>query len=299
MKKDKILKLIGTMAGIGSAVLGGIILESRREKKYISVSVYQIENSKIKEDACAVVISDLHNQEFGRDNKQLIKEIFNINPDFIIIAGDLIMGKPGHKTDVAVKLIKTLGQKYPIYIGRGNHELRADCYKEKYGDMWEEIYGQTVPYSNWLINDSIYLDKYNITISGLDISQKYYRRFKTAPMSADYIEGLLGPVDKNSYNILIAHNPDYFPFYSGYGADLSLSGHIHGGMIIIPGIGGLLSPMVRFFPRYYKGAYFYDGRQMIVSAGLGNHTLKFRVNNKPEIIILKLGNKNSGDTKKN
>ena len=87
---------------------------------------------------------------------------------------------------------------------------------------------------------------------------------------------------------MIGHDPDYFEEYSKWGADLTVSGHVHGGLIIIPRFGGLISPMIKFFPKYYKGDYTIGDQHMIVSAGLGLHTLKIRVNNEPDLVTINL-----------
>lgn len=88
-----------------------------------------------------------------------------------------------------------------------------------------------------------------------------------------------------------AHNPDYFPEYADWGADLSLSGHVHGGMMILPFLGGIVSPAIKLFPRYYKGLYSIGDRKMIVSAGLGCHTIKIRMFNKPDLVMVKINGK--------
>ena len=89
------------------------------------------------------------------------------------------------------------------------------------------------------------------------------------------------------YNILLSHNPLYYPAYRDWGADLTLSGHIHGGIIRIPGLGGLLSPDLTLFPRYDGGHFTERGKHLIVSRGLGNHFL-VRVMNPPEIGVITL-----------
>ena len=99
---------------------------------------------------------------------------------------------------------------------------------------------------------------------------------------------LLPTRHQDAYTILLAHNPDYFPVYAEWGADLVLSGHVHGGMVILPVLGGVVSPMVRLFPKYYRGMYECRNKKMILTGGLGGHTLKFRVNNKPEICVIHL-----------
>lgn len=267
--------------------LVSIIRESWKENRRISFSNYQIKDRRIKKNAKAVVIADLHNSQYSDGNKMLLKSIELINPDFVLVAGDMIVGKEGEPIDVGADLLCALGEKYPVYVGKGNHELRISVY-EKYGDMWERLYARTKDSVTWLINENIYLPEYNITIYGLDMKTEYYQRFRKLYMDESYLQGELSKPDRRSYNILIGHNPEYFEEYAAWGADLTVSGHVHGGLVILPYLGGVISPMVRFFPKYYKGLYEKDGRRMVVSAGLGLHTLKVRVNNEPDLVTIKL-----------
>ena len=102
----------------------------------------------------------------------------------------------------------------------------------------------------------------------------------------DDIISIVGENDKKLMNLMIAHNPIYFPSYKQWGADLVLSGHIHGGIIRIPGIGGLLSPDCTFFPKYDGGMFSEDGATMIVSRGLGTHTIPIRIFNPGELVCV-------------
>jgi hypothetical protein len=100
------------------------------------------------------------------------------------------------------------------------------------------------------------------------------------------LEQMIGKPNDDSFRLLLAHHPCYFDAYAGWGADLTLSGHLHGGIVRLPFFGGVVSPQIRLFPRYDKGMYTMDGKKMIVSAGLGSHTIKLRINNPPELIII-------------
>ena len=66
------------------------------------------------------------------------------------------------------------------------------------------------------------------------------------------------------------------------------TGHYHGGQIIIPGKGGLISPEFEFFPDPYEGMYDYNGMTVILSRGLGNSVAPVRINNYPELVVVKL-----------
>jgi predicted MPP superfamily phosphohydrolase len=92
---------------------------------------------------------------------------------------------------------------------------------------------------------------------------------------------------------LLAHTPTKLDAYSEWGADLVLSGHMHGGMIQVPFIGGLLSPEVELFPKYDKGYFISNETHMILSAGLGNGVFPLRILNKPELCLVTLKVKNN------
>lgn len=275
------------VAALCVITLVNILLESHRENKKISFSSYRIKDKRLKKNAKIVMISDLHNACYGEKNSELLHVVETISPDLILVAGDVIVGKTGLSVDTGVDFLNSLGESFPVFVGKGNHEMRTSIY-EKYGDMWETLYERTKDKVHWLINDSIYLADYNMTIYGLDMKPEYYRRFKKLYMDSAYLEEELRKPDKRSYNILIGHDPDYFEKYAAWGADLCVSGHVHGGLIIIPHLGGLISPMIKFFPKYYKGVYNIGDSHMIVSAGMGLHTLKIRVNNEPDLVTINL-----------
>ena len=92
----------------------------------------------------------------------------------------------------------------------------------------------------------------------------------------------------NSYHILLAHNPSYMEAYKEWGSDLILSGHLHGGCVRLPGIGGVITPQAFLFPKY-SGEMTVDGKQtIIVSKGLGTHTFNVRLFNPAEVIAITL-----------
>ena len=143
-----------------------------------------------------------------------------------------------------------------------------------------------------LYNEKISLKRTDdiINLYGLCFDMIYYKRPYKFSKDFDIIENekLLGHPNINLYNILLAHNPLYFKVYSEWGADLILSGHIHGGIVRIPFIGGLLSPERKLFPKYYSGKYKINDSKLIVNRGLGNTKIKLRMFNKPEISVITL-----------
>ncbi len=244
---------------------------------------------KITERYRAVVLADLHNKRYGKDNELLLCAIEEIKPDGIWIAGDILTAHPGKSMQVAIDFITALAKKYPVYYANGNHEHRLKLYPEVYGDMAKE-YEQALASAGVhpMVNCYSVLDKYNIAIYGSEIDRKYYKRFTIPQMEKDYLKHILGEAKKGCYTVLLAHNPDYFPEYADWGADLVLSGHVHGGMVRIPGWKGVISPNVRFFPKYDGGSFTQGESTMIVSRGLGMHTIPVRLFNPGELIVIEL-----------
>lgn len=252
---------------------------------------YQLYSNKVKEEHHYVVLSDLHNKSYGEKNEKLWKNIDELAPEAILIAGDILTAKPGESYEVAYELIKNLAAKYPVYYGMGNHETRLFLYPEVYGDMGEKYEKDLNQiYVRFLRNESREC-KDNIRITGLDMKREYYKRFKKYPMDSDYMKETLGNVKSEMFEILLAHNPDYFEEYAAWGADLVLSGHVHGGMVCLPILGGVVSPAFKFFPKYDGGLFKHGKSTMILSRGLGMHTIPVRIFNPGELVSLKISPK--------
>lgn len=250
---------------------------------------YVIRSPKITAGYRAVVLADLHNKRFGKNNQLLLHAIEEQNPDAIWIAGDILTARPGKSLEPATELLRSLAGKYPIYYANGNHEHRIKLYPETYGDMAKE-YGEALEELKIqpLVNTNMELPELNMVVYGAEIDREYYRRFVVPHMEEAYLAEILGKPDEAKFNVLLAHNPDYFPVYAEWGADLVLSGHVHGGMVRIPGWKGVVSPNVRFFPKY-DGGKFEEGKStMILSRGLGMHTIPVRLFNPGELIVIEI-----------
>ena len=249
---------------------------------------YQLISNKIKKTHHYAVLSDLHNKSYGKKNEKLLKAIDKLAPEAVLIAGDMLTSKPGKSYEVAMNLLKELAKKYPIYYGMGNHETRLFLYPEVYGDMGKnyEIDLNELQIK-FMRNESRECED-NIRITGLDMKRAYYKRFKKEPMDGSYLPKTLGEPKTDKYEILLAHNPDYFEEYAAWGADLVLSGHVHGGMMRLPILGGVVSPAFKFFPKYDGGIFKQGKSTMILSRGLGMHTIPIRIFNPGELISLTL-----------
>lgn len=276
--------IIVAVCFIGIVLVWVMLYDSNR----FVVVRHQIKDKRIQHNIKAVVLADLHNKSFGRDNAQLLEAIDKEAPDVILVAGDILTAKPKEKMDVAVHLIEEVAKKYPIYYGNGNHEHRLKLYGEVYGDMAQQ-YEEKLQAAGicHLVNAHQAIADSGIVVYGSEIDKTYYKRFRVQPMADDYLESILGNPQKDSYNVLLAHNPDYFPMYAKWKADLVLSGHVHGGMVRVPIWGkGVVSPNVRLFPKYDGGVFAEEDSTMILSRGLGMHTIPIRLFNPGELIVI-------------
>lgn len=260
----------------------------RDVNRFVVVS-YNLSTPKISKPYRMVVLSDLHNKQFGKENEKLLQKIEEQKPQAIMIAGDMITANSNADMTATLHFIKKLSERYPIYYGVGNHEFRFKLYPDTYGTQFEKLTGALKEcHSELMENEKKDIPDTNIVVYGLEMDRSYYKRFKKKTMETDYLEEQLGKCKQESFSILLAHNPDYFEEYARWGADLVLSGHVHGGLMKLPILGGVVSPAIRLFPKYDGGKFQSGNSQMILSRGLGTHTLPIRIFNPGELIVIDL-----------
>lgn len=278
-------------AAAGLACIG----RSEYEKKHFTIEVTEIVSDKLKKDRILVFLSDLHNNEFGRDNQELLEAIYRLNPDGILCGGDMMVCKGEKDTRVPLKLFRQLAACCPVYCGNGNHENRMVWERHIYGNLYEEYRDALLSMGVRYLEDSAAPLGEDILVAGVDLPQRYYckalcRRIPDMPKG--YMDHKLGAGtarrDRGRYTILLAHTPLYFDAYAAWGADLTLSGHFHGGTIRIPWLGGVMTPQFQFFLPWCAGDFEKDGKRMIVSRGLGTHSINIRLNNKPQLVVIHL-----------
>ena len=252
------------------------------------ISYFDVRSPKLVHDVSFVVMSDLHECFFGRGNEKLISAIRRINPDFIAVAGDMVDAEAHGNCEAVMELLGLLSKEYPLYFGVGNHE-RYLIDKDILPEQKRRFLNGLKKYSLKLMrNETISIEYANIDLVGLDLPRWYYRKTYTEQLDIEAMQLFVGDCDKRKFNILLAHDPDHFKVYAEWGADLVLSGHVHGGSIGIGKNKGLISPKLKFFPEYSAGRYEHNGSTMLLSRGLGNHTINFRLNNPPELMVVKL-----------
>lgn len=248
---------------------------------------------KVFEGYKVLQITDMHSKKFPFNDMQLLYKIKKISPNIIVMTGDMI-----NTTDTDfehfISLSKRLAKQYPVYYIIGNHEQAL-----KKNDL-VELKTRLADAGVFILDNRHVKLMYNgasINLYGLWFNLRYYRdindeQAKDYIVSEKQMKKILGQVKHDEVNILLAHNPVFFEAYAQWGADLTLSGHMHGGMIRIPFYGGVLSPEKEYFPQYDAGIFRKGKQEMIVSRGLGEYA-GFRYFNQPELIVISLTNKST------
>lgn len=204
-----------------------------------------------------VVVSDLHNAEFGENNSQLIKLIEKEKPDIIVITGDLV---DSNKTniDIAQKLVGTLTGIAPCYYVTGNHEAWL-------GEQYQELESILLDEGVAILHDravQLIKNTESIQLAGLDDPDFTGR----APLQQSMIKTKINNMNlTDNYCVLLSHRPEAFEDYVSENIDLVLSGHAHGGQFRLPIIGGIVAPNQGLFPKYDAGIYSENYTTMVVS----------------------------------
>lgn len=281
-------------AGILLFLFAAMLAESVREQKRFRVTEYGIVSKKLNglnREWKIVFLSDLHNHVYGEHNAELTAAIAKETPDLILLTGDMLVGKPGKPWKETCAFVADLRKFCPVYYANGNHEQRMKEHPEKYGKVFE-LYKERLENSGitFLENTSekLWLGQCPVCISGLEIPERFYRKFRKMKMTVKDVKKCLGKADRQSYQILLGHNPTYCKTYAAWGADLILSGHLHGGIVRLPGIGGVIDPEAGLFPRHSGEMKAERNAQVVVSKGLGTHTVNLRLFNPAELVVLHL-----------
>ena len=253
----------------------------------LEVNEYEIVSDRIPEAFAGfriAQVSDLHNKDFGEGYGQLLTLLSEINPDIIVVTGDLIDSRQTD-LDVALEFAWQAGKIARVYYVSGNHEARVPEYEDLKTGL---VKAGVVILENQKVE--ITREGESITLMGIDDPsfQEDYLFGDSESVARQAIENLQNESD--GYTILLSHRPELFDLFVETEMDLVFSGHAHGGQFRLPFIGGLVAPNQGFFPKYDAGQFKEENTTMIVSRGVGNSIIPIRFNNRPEIVLVTLRN---------
>lgn len=228
-----------------------------------------------------LVISDLHNADFS---DQIIQHIEKTNPEFVVIAGDMVQ-LPGHSIDKTLEIALAMAKmNIPLYAVSGNHDRQCGHYDEIVDILWaNDVY--------LLENGSVRIEKGNDAIQLVGIKDPRHDN-----VTAEKARVIRGNIEyelskEDLFSILLSHRADLYPEIKDIGVDLIISGHLHGGIIRLPFLGGIIGKEGKngFLPDYEYGVVKEDeSATMIVCGGADKNPKKRRYFNPPEILLITL-----------
>lgn len=252
------------------------------------VREYTVESDKLVSELTLVMLSDLHGCEHGEGNAELIKSVTDICPDLILLCGDMINREHPTGEDILVTaaLIRELSALAPTYYSLGNHELaRLEYYLPTSLREFKDA-GAVVLEGEFV---DIELKGNSLRIGGVYTPNDE----KTKKPDISAVIGFLDELcDTEHFTVLMEHRPNTFTDYiypAGYEPELVLSGHLHGGHVILPLFGPVVGSRYELFPRYAIGKFTFGNSTLVVSAGLStqSHIIP-RINNPTEITKIRL-----------
>ena len=271
--------------GILLGIIGLAVIAQLIELRFFRLTTYEITSPKVTNGFRVAIIADLHGFSYGKGNERLLSRIREVKPDLILIAGDLIVRKKTAGYQNMAAFAAELPKIAPSYFSFGNHESRAELQFPEFVSFVEALQKSGIVF---LRNEcrKVTVNADSLTLYGLEIPISYYEKRKEQTLPEGFLTGTFGSCDQKTYSILLAHNPAYGDAYFRWGADLTVSGHTHGGLVRIPGGRSIISPELTFFPKYDGGHYTQDRKHLVVSKGLGTHTFHIRIFDRAELVLI-------------
>lgn len=253
-------------------------------------SIYNLSSDKLtgRHNVTFAVLADLHGLVFGNNHQELYRSIMVLQPDAILICGDMIVHRDIRTLSSSAGLLLRLCEQIPVFYALGNHEykmMQNPETRDYYLNYEKLLTGAGVCF---LHNEhmSAFFHGTDFVFHGLELPIEYYHKPNSPALSHAFLNELIGTPSQPGIHILLAHNPKYGRTYFSWGADLILSGHYHGGILRFSQNHGLTCPQYLLFPPYCCGQFTQNKQHMIVSAGLGEHTIPVRIHNPRELLLV-------------
>lgn len=262
------------------------------------VSGLPVSQHNASDNIHVVQLSDLHNCRYGKNNQRLLERIEACKPDLILLTGDMI-NKYREVHEEFYIFCEKLSILCPCVYSFGNHELIE---REKYPQRFSE-YSEKLKRCGIILSDneacSLTVRNTSLKIGSYSSNIDQYKKCNRKQDISAYDKVIDTEINRDEVGILLSHDPELDGVFTEASYQVIFSGHLHGGIVRIPGGRGIISTRFELFPGYDGGCYRLDNSHvLIVSRGLGSHTIKFRLFNRPEIVhavIMTEDNRKNGE----
>ena len=282
---------IGVIAVTGIALL----IRSEWERNHPVTVVYETASPEIPKEAEGfriLFLTDLHGKVFPHGNEALLRILRETPYDLVLLGGDMATTFKSREKDLIAlrSLLSGIREGVPVFFAPGNHEQRM-LNRSKKVPEWEPAFRKTLSdHEVCLIRNessAVPVPGGEILVSALDLPPDTYKAGPKRTLKEGYFEEKLGEKRTDCFTVLLLHSPLYLEEAADWGADLTLSGHFHGGTIRLFGR-GLMTPQYQFFYPRCQGIFETCGKTGVVSAGLGTHSVNVRLWDRPEAVVITL-----------
>ena len=221
-------------------------------------------------------VSDMHVGRFtsGRVLDRVVDATNSLQADLVLLTGDLINDALAD-LDHGLDLVRAMQARLGLFLIEGNHDLI-----ENPREFERRVKASGIPF---LLDESAIVSVRGFPLQLLGLSWTRTRGEGRDKAIAAAVTALLAQRHSDAFPILLAHHPHAFDAAAAAKIPLTLSGHTHGGQL-------MLSEQLGFGPamfRYWSGLYRRGASQLVVSNGVGNW-FPLRVNAPAEIVHLTL-----------
>ncbi|WP_077622523.1 metallophosphoesterase [Sediminibacillus massiliensis] len=262
-----------------------LVIAALSSKVYLDTNDFKVKTVEFKStklpknaEITVLQISDLHNKVFDADNETLLDTVKRLNADIIVLTGDLIDRDTESFQHVFEFVEKLTVINDKVFFVSGNHE---------WGNTGTEEFIKGLQERNITLlnnkNTEVSVGKVTLNLAGVD----------DVSTSHENIEEAFKNINKERYTILLSHSPGVVDKYENVPADLTLSGHTHGGQVRLPFIGALVAPDQGLFPKLDQGTFEMEQNQYLyIDSGLGTSVAPVRFLNKSQMSMIKIVNSN-------
>ena len=284
--------MLRKLPALGAAGAGFALYQALQQSRF-KVTRHKYLTAKASSFVRIVSLADLHDHQYGPVNRELLDTVDALRPDAIVIPGDFFTRRKRRtKQEIPASSVRTmlmLAQISPVFYSFGNHETHILEDGREQAEQFCTALDQFRSAGVHVLRNERILMNVNGTqleITGFEPDRAYYFKGTKVSLRDGYLEKTLGDMlEPQALQILLAHAPAYFESYAKTDTDIVFSGHTHGGLVRIPGVGSVISPELTLFPDYDKSAVSRNGTTMYVSRGLGTHTVHLRVFDPAEIVV--------------
>ena len=221
-------------------------------------------------------VSDMHVGRFtsGRVLREMVRVVNELRADLVLLTGDLINDALA-TLDEGIDLVRALDPRLGLYLIEGNHDLIENA-----SEFERRIKASGIPF---LLDESAIASVHGVPVQLLGLSWTRRHGANHDEAISRSVHTLLQQRRPDAFPILLAHHPHAFDAAAEAGMSLTLSGHTHGGQL-------MLNEQLGFGPalfRYWSGLYTRGESKLIVSNGVGNW-FPVRANAPAELIHLTL-----------